>query len=814
MRKHWKALTAITILIVLNLFLGRTGLSSISIAGEGYLAATPEADDGAVSVSGGNLTVPDETAEADTVSGGNITVSGGDMVMPEGTVASIKEGEIVQCFTSLEAALLAVADGQTIMLQKDITLEETLINNAEAVFSLDFNGHMLEFKGEAYFENNGHMNCLMDSAWQPDNNSTFGGMRRAGSSGAEGSLIGGTGQLDTIVSGRYETTSLKLIQTAGGLTVYNGYFRVYADSGSLFTIGNLLTINDGIFVSPEGALAKGGTGVKISGGAFVCGDTLWTDGKVTLPEGQVLSACQVTYDGATLSGKALAVASIKLLLGDAVFYSGDIATAWELGCTLSKENDNARVVLLPYGDNSQFAVESNQLILMEGSLALCNMTLQRGADYRESLITVCGGQLLLQNVTLNGTPDGGSGGEVNGSLLSLQGGSTVLNGIESGSTQLIGNKSANPGSGVYLSSAAQLSLQGNINIVGNTDLSGEQNNVYLPEGAQLIHGGAIDTGCVIGISHERSIVSGLTRIGTVESGYAETVKGAANPDALFSCYLRDTELSDAEPLYHIVYDGATNAMIWENPVQLLPESGVPSYALWLFAAGVLMAVLYFISRARKKSKCAVATCIGAFVCMIGALAISLYQYRIERNALLQNQLALENMQQEGLAVEKEYASLEIRNAAAKGGESMQLALEEPSEETVVECLFPQDGREYYGIIRIEELDIELPVLSNYSDADMKTTPCVYSGSLTLGDLVIVGHNYSTQFGKLLGIEEGTEISFTAQDGSVSVYQVIGTEELKPSDVKKMVTGAWDMTLFTCTYVGDKRFAVRCVEIQP
>ena len=40
------------------------------------------------------------------------------------------------------------------------------------------------------------------------------------------------------------------------------------------------------------------------------------------------------------------------------------------------------------------------------------------------------------------------------------------------------------------------------------------------------------------------------------------------------------------------------------------------------------------------------------------------------------------------------------------------------------------------------------------------------------------------------------------------YTCKAIETLKPTEVKEMITGDWDLTLFTCNYRGDKRLAYR------
>ena len=119
------------------------------------------------------------------------------------------------------------------------------------------------------------------------------------------------------------------------------------------------------------------------------------------------------------------------------------------------------------------------------------------------------------------------------------------------------------------------------------------------------------------------------------------------------------------------------------------------------------------------------------------------------------------------------------------------------------------GERYVGYLSIPSLGLELPVISEWSYERLKTAPCRYAGSSKTGDLVIAAHNYARHFGRLAEISPGAEVYFTDMDGVVSAYEVIGVEELGPSDVEEMTAGEYDLTLFTCTYTGRSRVTVRC-----
>ena len=53
--------------------------------------------------------------------------------------------------------------------------------------------------------------------------------------------------------------------------------------------------------------------------------------------------------------------------------------------------------------------------------------------------------------------------------------------------------------------------------------------------------------------------------------------------------------------------------------------------------------------------------------------------------------------------------------------------------------------------------------------------------------------------------------FTDADGNVFSYEVDTIETVGGTDIEKMESGDWDLTLFTCTTGGKARAAVRCKE---
>ena len=125
-----------------------------------------------------------------------------------------------------------------------------------------------------------------------------------------------------------------------------------------------------------------------------------------------------------------------------------------------------------------------------------------------------------------------------------------------------------------------------------------------------------------------------------------------------------------------------------------------------------------------------------------------------------------------------------------------------------------DGHAYIGYLNLPTLDLELPVMSEWSYPKMKIAPCRYWGSVYLDNMVIAAHNYVDHFGRLGSIAVGDPVIFTDVDGNVFEYTVSELLQLNPNQTLNMVKGLdWDLTLFTCTVGGQYRVTVRCVRTE-
>lgn len=120
-----------------------------------------------------------------------------------------------------------------------------------------------------------------------------------------------------------------------------------------------------------------------------------------------------------------------------------------------------------------------------------------------------------------------------------------------------------------------------------------------------------------------------------------------------------------------------------------------------------------------------------------------------------------------------------------------------------------DGNRYIGYLRIPSLELELPVMADWSYPQLRVAPCRYYGDLRSG-MVIAAHNYERHFGHIRQLQPSEEVYFVDMNGRAYRYEVAEVEVLAPTAIKEMVSADWDMTLFTCTYGGKTRVTVRCV----
>ena len=120
-----------------------------------------------------------------------------------------------------------------------------------------------------------------------------------------------------------------------------------------------------------------------------------------------------------------------------------------------------------------------------------------------------------------------------------------------------------------------------------------------------------------------------------------------------------------------------------------------------------------------------------------------------------------------------------------------------------------NGYAYIGYLSIPKLELELPIMADWDYAKLQISPCRYTGSVRGEDLVLLAHNYASHFGKISQLSEGDQVIFTDMDGVTTIYQVVAHDILAPNALQEIISGDFDLTLFTCTYGGKSRVTVYC-----
>lgn len=160
----------------------------------------------------------------------------------------------------------------------------------------------------------------------------------------------------------------------------------------------------------------------------------------------------------------------------------------------------------------------------------------------------------------------------------------------------------------------------------------------------------------------------------------------------------------------------------------------------------------------------------------------------------------------------------LQNFMEKPQEEAEGLPEDPTEETAEEETVPEptaltvvtiDGYDYIGYLTIPALELELPVMDDWSMERLQIAPCLQSGSPLTNDAVIAGHNYKDHFLPLHNIEEGTLLTFTDMTGYVIEYAVTEVKTINPTSVDEVIYSDYDLILYTCTTGGQYRVTVRC-----
>ena len=242
------------------------------------------------------------------------------------------------------------------------------------------------------------------------------------------------------------------------------------------------------------------------------------------------------------------------------------------------------------------------------------------------------------------------------------------------------------------------------------------------------------------------------------------------------------------------------------PTGKLPQTGMHrAWMLALICAGVVCFGAGCSFKGNKKKW---------FLFSLGVLGL-LGAGAMEGKNLLENRNAGQASAEAVAEIREWIAWAEAGNAANQDNQAgdSQEAANQPAagrKSSGAALLTAQSG--YAGILSIPSLGLELPVQDEWSYPALRKTPCRYYGAAKAGDLVVFAHNYERHFGNIKDMETEDEVFFTDMDGQLHSYAVDEVMVISPYEAETMTAGEWDLILFTCTYGGENRVAVRCREM--
>ena len=188
-------------------------------------------------------------------------------------------------------------------------------------------------------------------------------------------------------------------------------------------------------------------------------------------------------------------------------------------------------------------------------------------------------------------------------------------------------------------------------------------------------------------------------------------------------------------------------------------------------------------------------------CLISSLGLIAYNRWEEEKAQDASKNILQDVQENMPEITREESTSE----ESKQDESEEISVDIPKEMLATQV----DGYDCIGVLSIPVLELELPVLTDWSYAKLKIAPCHYFGSCYEKDFVIAAHNYQSHFGRLSELQPKDLILFTDISGTVYCYEVVLLETLPANATEEMITSGFDLSLYTCTPGGASRVTVRC-----
>lgn len=125
-----------------------------------------------------------------------------------------------------------------------------------------------------------------------------------------------------------------------------------------------------------------------------------------------------------------------------------------------------------------------------------------------------------------------------------------------------------------------------------------------------------------------------------------------------------------------------------------------------------------------------------------------------------------------------------------------------------------------GIIKINKIEIEYPILSETTNELLKIAPCKFFGPEPnkIGNLCIAGHNFDDErfFSKLSSLNIGDIIEIYAPANVCVYYKIYDMYEIEKNDMRctsQETNEKKEITLITCNNINKKRLIVKAQEIK-
>ena len=194
-------------------------------------------------------------------------------------------------------------------------------------------------------------------------------------------------------------------------------------------------------------------------------------------------------------------------------------------------------------------------------------------------------------------------------------------------------------------------------------------------------------------------------------------------------------------------------------------------------------------------------------CLIASVGLIAYNHWEEENAQNSSEVILQDIQACILDNTHDDSSTEEvkQEKQAEQEEVIEIPVDIPQEMLTTQV----NGYDCIGVLTIPVLELELPVLTDWSYTKLKVAPCRYSGSYFEKDFVIAAHNFQSHFGRLTALQTKDLILFTDISGTVHSYEVVLLETLPATAIEEMISSGFDLSLYTCTPGGASRLTVRC-----